>query len=160
MTLLEIAISLSLLVVVGVAVSLTLVSGMQHRRGSLQMFLAESAVRDLLAEIQDVANLPQNLPAQQGIGAVYARYNNQTFPMAALANGQINVTCFPGEATVPLALGGPQDLNFDGDAQDDLGSLGNGTDLKLVPLTLTATFTDGAVNQTITAQRLLTQSTD
>ena len=101
-TLVEIAIALSLLVVVSVSVSLTIVHGMQHRRETFQLYQARNALRDLLADVQETANLPQNLPAQQGIGAVYGKYNAQSFTMANLPAGQIAVTCFATQATGPV----------------------------------------------------------
>jgi hypothetical protein len=61
---------------------------------------------------------------------------------------------------VPAELGGPQDLNFDGDAQDNLTAVGSSVDLKLVPMTITVTFGDGSPQQTIVAHRLIGKTTD
>ena len=159
-SLLELMVSLSLLVTISLAASFTMVSGAKHRRESFQIYLTRAALRDLVADIQETANKPQNLPGQEGIGAVYVKYNAQTFPIAALANGQVSVTCFANEATVPTTLGGPQDLNFDGDAQDNLGNQSAGSDLKLVPMTLIASFVEAGVTQQIVVQRLVTKTTD
>jgi prepilin-type N-terminal cleavage/methylation domain-containing protein len=159
-SLIELTVSLSLLVIVSLAASLTLVSGMKHRRESFQMYRARGAIRDLAAEIQETANLPQDLPNQEGIGAVYTKYNNQTFPIAALPAATITVQCFANEATVPANLGGPQDLNFDGDAQDNLGNQSAGSDMKLIPVTLTATFTEAGTTQQVVTQRLVAMTAD
>ena len=61
---------------------------------------------------------------------------------------------------MPAVFGGPQDLNYDNDALDDLGNISNGSDLKLVPMTLTLTFLDGSVTQTMTVHRLITKTTN
>lgn len=159
-SLIELTVSLSLLVIVSLAASLTLVSGMKHRRESFQMYRARGAIRDLAAEIQETANLPQDLSNQEGIGAVYIKYNNQTFPIAALPAATITVQCFANEATVPANLGGPQDLNFDGDAQDNLGNQSAGSDMKLIPVTLTATFTEAGTTQQVVTQRLVAMTAD
>ena len=79
--------------------------------------------------------------------------------MPELTAGEISITCHANETAVPLALGGPQDLNFDGDAADDLASAQGGADLKLVPLTLTLTFESGGATHTLSLRRLIAQTT-
>lgn len=159
-TLLEVAIAISLFILIAVPVSITLLRGMQHGEQSHQQYVALNALRDLIAEMQEVANLPQDLPNQEGIGAIYARYHDQSIPIPDLTSGSITVVCFPNESGVPGNLGGPQDLNFDGDATDDLGNQSNGSDLKLVPMTLTIQYTDRGGTYTITKERLLTKTTN
>ena len=102
---------------------MTLVNGMKHRQESPRSFLALSALRDKVAEIQDTANLPQKLENQEGVGAVYAKYHGQTFTVCQLPSSEITVICFADETSVPGYLGGPQDLNFDGDPDDNLDNV-------------------------------------
>ena len=106
------------------------------------------------------ANRPLNLTNGDGIGALYSQYHNQTVSIATLPSGQVTFVIFADENTVPTRLGGPQDLNFDGDATDNLDSAFAASDLRLVPLELTVTFTDNGEAQTATLQRLITQTTD
>ncbi len=160
LTLIEIVISMSIFLVFVLPVAITLLRGMEHREFSFQNYRAMNSLRDKAAEIQETANLKQDLAAQEGIGAIYAKYDNKTFSIPEVSGGQISVTCFADEATVPTALGGPQDLNFDNDAQDNLGNQSNGTDLKLVPMTLTITFGDDTPQQTLTIHRLITKTVE
>jgi len=160
MSLLEVIIALTIFASLVLAASMTLVSGMAHRRESFQRYLAVNALRDRLADIQETVNLPENLPQGEGIGAVYSKYDSKNFLAADLPSGQVSVTCFANETLVPVALGGPQDLNFDGDAQDNLGNQANGTDLRLIPLTLTVTYTEDGIIRTMTKHRLIARSTD
>ncbi len=152
--------ALAVFTTISLAVSMTLMRGIDHREQSYQMYHALNAVRTVVAGIQDVANQPQDLAAQVGIGAVYARYDGSTVTIDDLPSGQVAIACFADEANVPALFGGPQDLNYDNDAQDDLGNISNGSDLKLVPMTLTLTFFDGAVTQTMTVHRLVTKTTN
>jgi hypothetical protein len=129
---------------------------MAQRDESSESYRAVSAVRDMIAEVQEIANLDQDLANQVGIGAIYSRYHATSRAVPGLASGSIDFTCFANEATVPAILGGPQDLNFDGDAGDDLGNQGAGTDLKLVPMRVTVTFANG---NSLTMHRLIGKST-
>ena len=159
-TLLDVVMAIGVFSIISTSVFLSLITGMDHRRQSFQVYRALNVLRDKVAEVQDVANLPQDLAAQEGIGAIYARYHSTTVTAPDLPSGQVSITCFPNEATVPAALGGPQDLNFDGDDDDDLGNMSNGTDLRLVPMTITVSFTEDGVTQTRTANHLITKTTD
>ena len=158
--LVELSVAMAVLLVISVSVSWSLVRGENSRRNSFDSYRAMSALRDFVAEMQNVANQPQNLPAQEGIGALYARYGGTTWNVPELPSAQVTVTCFANEATVPAELGGPQDLNFDGDNEDNLGNQSNGTDLKLVPVRLDVTFDEGDGAQTLTMHRLITQTTN
>jgi len=160
LTLVEIVVALGLFSVMVLSVAFTLVRGIEHRRQSFLVYRATSALRGLMAEIQDTANQPQNLSAGTGIGAIYGKYHGKTVAAAGLPSGQIVVTCYPNEMTVPSNLGGPQDLNLDGDAGDDLGNLSAGTDLKIVPLTLSITYTSGLSTLTTALDRLVTKTTN
>jgi hypothetical protein len=133
---------------------------MEHERQSFQFYRGLNALRDLLAEIQGTANLDADLAAQEGIGAVYGKYNGQTYPVDVLTSASITVTCYANEATVPALHGGAQDLNFDGDSGDNHGGAANGSDLLIVPVTLALTYNDGKGTQTLTLHRLVTQTTD
>ncbi len=160
LTLVELTVSITIFTIIAVAVAFTITRGMQHRLQSFESYLAINAVRDILADIQETANRPQNLAKQEGIASIYAKYHNQTFPVANVPTASISVTCYADEATVPAFLGGPKDLNFDGDAQDNLGNQSNGTDLKLVPLTVTLTIGQGNMQQTLVRHRLISQTTN
>ena len=160
LTLVEVVFSLVIFTIISLAVFMTLMRGIDYREQSFQMYRALNAMRGTIADIQETANQPQNLANQVGIGAVYNRYHNQTLPIGDLPSGQVAITCYPDETSVPAAFGGPQDLNFDNDALDDLGNLSAGTDLKLVPMTLTLTFVEGGVDQTLIVHRLITKTTN
>ncbi len=142
------------------SVFMTLLRGMEHREQSFDAYRAISALRDIVADVQETANLPQDLTANVGIGAIYLKYNGQTFAVPDVQSGQIIVTCYPNETAVPAILGGPQDLNFDGDANDDLGNASLGTDLKLVPMMLTLNYTTENIARTLVVHRLIAKSTD
>ena len=159
-TLVEVATATSVFTVIALAVSVALMRGMEHRRQSFLRYRALNALRDMVAKIQETANLPQDLPNQIGIGAVYPCYHDQTLTVPDLPSGEVSITCFADENTVPAELGGPQDLNYDGDALDNLANVSNGSDLKLVPMTLTLTFTEGGVDSSLTMNRLLTKTTN
>ena len=159
-TLVELAVAGVILVVLTLAVGTTLVQGIKQRRESLGSFQSLIGVRDVLAEIQETANLPQDLTVQKGIGAIYQKYHGTTIPVPDLPSGEVTITCFPNEAQVPAILGGPQDLNFDGDAADNLGIQSNGSDLKLIPMFLDVTFDGGGFQQLFTVHRLVTRTAD
>ncbi|MFN0058831.1 MAG: hypothetical protein ACKVX7_10280 [Planctomycetota bacterium] len=131
---------------------------MKLRRDLFQYNQAISSLRDLVAEIQGVANQPDDPVAQEGIGAVYALYHNRSFVADGLTNGVILVTCHADERNVPAVLGGPKDLNYDSDAEDDLGDVLASTDLKLVPVTLTVTFGTGSEMKSLSIHRLFSQT--
>ena len=160
LSLVEVAVSMGIFTTLILSVFMTLLRGMEHREQSFDAYRAISALRDIVADIQETANLPQDLTAGVGIGAIYLKYNGQTFAVPDVQSGQIIVACYPNETAVPAILGGPQDLNFDGDANDDLGNASLGTDLKLVPVTLTLGYTSDNVARTMVIHRLITKSTD
>jgi len=160
LTLLEVATSVSIFAILVLSVSMTLVRGVQHGRQSFQRYVAMSALRDMVAQMEETANKPEDLQKQEGIGSIYTKYNTRSYSIADLKSGQISVTCYPDEKTVPTKFGGIQDLNFDGDAGDDLGNLSSGTDLRLVPITLTLTFQEDNQTQTVTLDRLITKTAD
>jgi Tfp pilus assembly protein PilV len=162
LSLIEVTVALSLFLVLILSVFLTLMRGMEHRQQSLADYRAMSALRDMVADIQETANAPQDLTNALGIGAVFLKYNALTFPVSTLTSGQIAITCYPNEAAIPVELGGPQDLNFDGDPSDDLGNVSAGTDLKLVPMTLTLSYFNAPDNstRTMTMYRLITKTTN
>lgn len=158
-SLVEVATSLTVLSIIVVSMGMSVMAGIDQRREALENYRALTSLRDLAAEIQGIANLDQDLASQEGIGAIYSRYDGQTVTVPGITNGQITITCYPNEATVPTDLGGPQDLNFDGDDDDNLGNVSAGTDLKLVPMTLRITFGD-ASDRTVDLHRLITVTRD
>ena len=158
LTLLEITVALSVFIVLILSVSLTLVRGMEHRQESFQLYRGQSALRTLLADIQETANQPQDLQAEQGVGAIYGKYHGQTFSVPELPSGQISVLVFADEPSVPSFLGGPQDLNFDNDPNDNLQSTAAGPDLKLVPVELTLTFVEDGVGHSMKVRRLIART--
>lgn len=158
LTLIEILVAVGIFAFVAMGSAITVLKSAQYRRQTFEMYLLTSGLRDLTAEMQDVANRPENMSADEGIGGIFHRYNGVTFPIPNLPSGQIAVICESDEATVPAELGGPQDLNFDGDALDDLGGIAAGLDLKLVPVTLTASYDDDGVTVTRVIHRLVTRT--
>lgn len=158
LTLLEITVALSVFLVLILSVSLTLVRGMEHRRESFLLYRGQSALRTLIADIQETANQPQDIQAHEGVGALYGKYHGQSITVPELPSGQISVLVLADETTVPSFLGGPQDLNFDSDAQDNLQSTAGGVDLKLVPMDLTLTFNEEGVVHTMKVHRLFTRT--
>lgn len=160
LSLVEVAMAVTLFALISVSVTMTIARGIQHRQHSFQRYQALSALRDVLAEVQETANLPQDLTVPQGIGAVYMKYHGQTIPEPTVPGGQITVTCYADETSVPVILGGPQDLNFDGDALDNLANASNGTDLKLVPMALTIQFGEGVEAQSLTVHRLVCKTSN
>lgn len=157
LSLVETTIALFVFTMISLAVSMTLMRGIEHRDQSFQMYRAMNGLRNVLADVQDVANQPQDLVAGVGIGAVYRRYHGATLAIDDLPSGRVTIECFPDEPSVPDAFGGPRDLNFDNDAEDV--NLSDGTDLKLVPMRLTLTFVEETVTQTITVHRFITKTT-
>lgn len=159
LALLEISLAISVFALIALGGVSTLMSGVEQRRQSFLAYRANQSIRDIVGDMQETANLPQDLAQQEGVGAVYNKYHGQTFTLGSLPSGQLTVTCHANEATVPAALGGPQDLNFDGDAQDDLGNVSGGTDLLLIPMTLTVQYAEGTETFSVTAHRLVGQTT-
>ncbi len=160
LTLIEVAVSLAIFAVLILSVLMTLTQGIVHRRETFESYLAMQSLRDQIADAQGTANEPQDLTLQVGIGAVFSKLSGATTLLPQLDSGQVDVTIYPIEASVPTVLGGPQDLNFDGDTGDNLGNLAAGTDMKIIPMTFTATYTEGGNTVTLTAHRLIAQTTD
>lgn len=152
--------SLGLFAVLVLSVLMTVMKGIVHRRQTFNGYLALQALRDQIAAVQETANAPEDLVNGLGIGALFGNCNGQTVYFPQLPGGQIAISVFANEATVPAVLGGPQDLNFDGDAGDDLTGLGSSVDLKLVPMTFVATYTDEGVPYTLVEHRLITRTSD
>lgn len=159
LSLVEVVVGMVILATVSVAASLTLVSGIRHRREAFDRYTATTALRDLIAEIQDVANQKEDPVAGTGVSSLHAIYDGATLSVPSVSNGQAVVICHANELIVPPELGGPQDLNFDGDADDDLSTVQGGSDLKLVPMTIALTFESHGTAQTITSHRLITKTT-
>jgi type II secretory pathway pseudopilin PulG len=156
----EVTVAASIFALALMSTGLTLLHGVRSQAESERASGSVRAVRDVYAEIQQIANLPQDLSNFRGIGAVYTLYNNMVRPVPELPQGTITITVFANEATVPIELGGPQDMNFDADAQDDLGGLAAGTDLQIAPIRLTLSYTDDRGTITQTHYRRITQTTD
>lgn len=159
-SLIEIVFAAAIFATALMTTGLTLLQGARSQDESDSFTRAVRSVRDVCAEIQEQANLPQNLPLYQGIGAIYAAHHGTTRTIADLPNGTVTITCFANEATVPAILGGPQDMNFDGDDDDNLGGAANGTDMQIVPMVITVSFTDERGTVTQTYHRRFTQTTD
>jgi type IV pilus assembly protein PilV len=160
LTLVEMVVAMSVFSVVALGVGLTLVRGAESRQESFLHFRAINALRDFLAEVQDTANKDFDLSALEGIGSIYSKYGGKSSSVTSLPSGSIAVTCYADETSVPTALGGPQDLNFDNDAADVLSGVSAGTDLKVVPMQLTLSFVEKGVTQSITIYRLVTRTSD
>ncbi len=161
LTLVEMAMSIAIFVALSVAVSMTLGRGIEHRRDSFRVYRGLNSLRCLVADIQDSANYPNDGTLNVGVAEVYDRYHAKSFAVNDLNSGQIAVSIFANEASVPADFGGPQDLNFDGDASDDLGNASKGQDLQLIPVLLTLTYVDDrGATRTQTLRRLVTKTTD
>ena len=156
MSLIEILVALSVFIFITLGVNTALLLGMKQREEAFNYYRAISAMRGKIAEIQEVANLDTNLALQEGVGSLHARYSNKMATVANVPGGKITTVCFPNETTVPAAFGGPQDLNFDGDASDDLTAVA--FDLRLVPMSITLSFTSEGNNQFMTTHRLFTRT--
>lgn len=146
----EVTVAAAIFALALMSTGLTLLHGSRHQAESAMISDSLRAVRDVCAEMQELANRSQDLTSYQGVGAIYMLYNGLERPVPGLPNGTISVTIHGNEALVPLELGGPQDLNFDGDAADDLTGLAAGTDLEMIPCVLTVTYTDerGTMSET------------
>jgi hypothetical protein len=158
MSLLEVSVALTVLTLILLSSGGTIIAGMRQRRECFQHYQATSSLRDLIAEIQDVANQPFDPDNLLGIGSLYRRYHSQVLPAANLPQATISVVCYANETSVPAELGGPQDLNSDQDAEDDLGDIGSGWDLRLVPMTITVSFDAGSGVREIAVHRLFTRT--
>ena len=158
MTLLELSIALAIMSVVIIASGVTVVASMRDRRESSDRYAAINAARDLVSEIQSIANVDTNLGAKVGIGAIFNRYHGYKQSLPGVANGVISVECFGDETSVPIELGGPQDLNFDSDAHDNLTSVGGSSDLKLVPIRVTVSYGESNPRESFTVRRLITRT--
>ncbi|MCA8962830.1 MAG: prepilin-type N-terminal cleavage/methylation domain-containing protein [Planctomycetes bacterium] len=160
LSLVEILIALTVFGAFLLATGTTLVGGIAQRRYTFNSYQTISVARNFLADVQEIANMPQDLIADQGVGALYKLYEDRTFTTNVIPNGQITVTIHANETSVPAELGGPQDLNFDGDANDDLDNPAAGTDLVLVPMEVTISFGAGSEQGSITIYRLITNTAE
>lgn len=156
--LLELVLATSFFAVVLFAVSGTLVSGIKERNESFADYTALTTVRSLTAQIQELANLPQDLAQLHGIGTLFKRFNGYTAAVAELTDGQLSVTCYADEANVPATLGGPQDLNADVDQDDDIATDADGLGMTILPLEITLTYTVGDGTRTLVVPRLITRT--
>ena len=160
MSLLEITAGLVLLSVMVMSYGMTLVHGVEQRRETMIVHQAMVILRDVVAEIQDVANRDPDFTTGDGVTALYSEYNGQTLTDLALRGVEIDIVVYADEANVPLELGGPQDLNLDGDSADDLGNESNGTDLLVVPMEFTLVYQESGFQYTLTRYRLFTRTTN
>ncbi len=141
------------------ATAATLANDTAHRRESQDSYQAFVTLRDFVEEIQAVANLPEDTVALEGVSQLYKRYNGKTFPVITLPSGYLTVTCYADETTVPTELGGAQDLNMDGDAQDDLSGVA-GIDLRIVPVAVSVSYMIEGMPKSMSAYRLVTRTID
>ena len=141
------------------ATAATLASDTAHRRESQESYQAFVTLRDAVEEVQAIANLEENTVALEGVTQLYKRYHGQTVPVDSLPSGYLMFTCYATESTVPPELGGPQDLNMDGDAADDL-SPQQGVDMQIVPVTISVSYMIEGSSRVISAHRLFTRTRD
>lgn len=160
LSLLETTLSLSLFAVVILASGETLLRGVEHGETSFDNFQLMTVVDNKIAEMQNYANLPNNYVTQEGIGSIYGRYNGVWESIGELNLGYIYTRCYGNETTVPTILGGPQDLNYDNDAEDNLDSAAGGVDLKLVPVYIFAYYVEDGNVQSLWTYRLITKTTE
>ena len=159
-TTVEVVIAATILAVAIMTAGLTVLLGMATQDESENTAEALRAVRDVFSELQEQANEDQNLSAFQGIGSIFAVYDGLTRVVPELPNGTISITVYANEPAVPNVLGGPQDLNFDGDMSDNLGGQSNGSDLQLVPVEVTVTYTDERSTITETFHRRFSKTSN
>jgi len=152
----EVAVSMGVLIVVLLSTGFGLMRSYAFRTESFDAYRAMVLTRDMIADAQERANLPQDLVNDEGIGAMYAYYNLREFPLIEMPGTTVRVSVFADEAGVPAELGGPQDLNYDGDSQDDLSNASNGTDLKTVPMRFELLTSASAPAVSMTIYRLVT----
>lgn len=160
LTLVELSVSLVIFSFIVLSVGITLLTGFSQRRESFESYRAMNALRNRIARIQEDANFASDLSKQVGIASIYSKFDGSTLNVKGVPGGKLSIECFANEATVPAILGGPQDLNFDGDAADDLGNVSNGTDLKLIPMTFVLTYDVNGETHSVTAHRLITTTED
>jgi prepilin-type N-terminal cleavage/methylation domain-containing protein len=159
-SLIELTVSVSIFAIALMSTGLTLLHGVRAQEESITYSDSLRSVRDVYAEIQQISNQPQDVTKFQGISAVYTLYNGLTRAVPELPGGTMTCVVFANEAAIPVELGGPQDLNFDGDANDDLGGSADGTDLQLIPFQLTVSYTDDRGTITQIFYRRIGQTTD
>lgn len=152
----ELVFSVIVCILFTLPVAVAFVGDAAYRDRYFHLHQAVSALRDLVAEIEHTANVPSNLETGQGIGAVLDKYDGRAFPAGDVPSGEIRVACFADETAVPEQLGGPRDLNLDGDAEDDLRQAG--FDLKIIPVELTLTFPEGESMRRLVLHRLVTRT--
>ncbi len=158
-SLVEVLIASTILMVSLVTTGFTILSGVHSQDEAEISSTALRAVRDLSAELQEAANIENDLFAMLGISGLYENYDGATRTIPELPNGTIAIRCFAQEALVPTELGGPQDLNFDGDVGDD-HTLSSGTDMRLVPVQMTVSYTDERGTITRDFYRSFSQTTE
>lgn len=156
----EVVIAATIFAIALMSSGLALLNGARSQDESEDFTMALRAVRDVVAEMQDLANLPNDVTQSKGIGALFSTYDGTTRNVPTLPNGTLTIECFADEESVPAEFGGPQDLNFDGDDDDDLANQGNGSDMKYVPTRIDISFTDERGTITRTYYRSFTQTTD
>lgn len=125
-----------------VVTGLTLLSGTRYQDEVATLSDGLRAVRDISAEMREMANRDDDMEIPAGISSLYTLYHGLVRRVPGLPNGEVSVTIHADENTVPFALGGPQDLNFDGDATDVLDGQASGIDLKVVPVEISLSYVD------------------
>ena len=160
LTVVEVVIAATILAVAIMTSGLTVLLGMRSQDESEDSALALRAVRDICAEIQEQANEDQDLTALQGIGAAYRVYDGLEREIPGLDDGVVLVTIYADEPNVPNILGGSQDLNFDGDANDNLSNQSGGSDLQILPTEIVVKYTDERGSITETFHRRFTKTTE
>jgi hypothetical protein len=85
-TLVEATLSIAVFSLFAIPVLVTLMHGVRQSRESFEAYRAAVALRDKVAEIQDVANQPDDLVNQLGIAAIYSRYNGQSLTVPGVTS--------------------------------------------------------------------------
>lgn len=173
LSMVDVTVALGVFAGLVLVVSSALVTGVEGGGSTWRSSVAMSVIRDRLAEIQETANT--------NMASVYTTYHGswngsgKTFDVAELPNGKLHIFCYKNEtnksagttvasgrtdkhtAPIPSELGGPRDLNMDGDAEDELGPTGD--DAKLIPMTLTLTWTEKTSTQRLRVHALIGSTT-
>lgn len=138
----EVTALMGVLCFVAIVIAVAGMESFERRQASAQVYFTQSLLGEMLEEIQEVADAPAHAGRKMGIGAVCDRYDGRKFFPAELPGARILVKCYRNEATVPESLGGPQDLNLDGDVIDDFSPRTSGTKLRVVPIELNLYYLD------------------
>ncbi|MBX3471741.1 MAG: hypothetical protein KF878_33210 [Planctomycetes bacterium] len=164
----DVAIAMALFAGLALTVAVALTAGGQGSASTWEHSVAQSVIRDKLAEMQETANVDMSTVYltyhgtwDKPTGSGTVNTTGKDFPVPQLTGGNLNVRLFKNEsgtgsptlgqtlsaprtdrgtARIPVELGGARDLNGDGDMADELGPTAD--DARLLPARLELTWRD------------------